>query len=199
MKLYNKIKWVLGILMIITLVITTNLVDRNNFLQISNAIETIYEDRLVAKDLIFKISALINKKEIAAIKSDSSFYANQNNLIDNEIDNYLLRYDQTKLTTKEREILGDFKVNYQVLKENESEFIQSNFLQNALLFDQFPEVKSNLENLAAIQLKEGGRQLQISRRAMDSVELFTQIEIYILIFLAIIVQIIVMYKPKEEE
>ena len=98
MKLYNKVKWVLGVLMIITLVITTNLVDRNNFLQISNAIETIYEDRLVAKDLIFKISALINKKEIAAIKSDSSFYTNQNNLIDSEIENYLIRYDQTKLT-----------------------------------------------------------------------------------------------------
>lgn len=199
MKLYNKIKWVLGVLMIISLVITTNLVDRNNFLQISNAIETIYEDRLVAKDLIFKISGLINKKEIAAIKADSSFYTNQNNLIDNEIDNYLIRYDQTKLTTKERALLGDFKDNYQVLRENESKFIQSNFMQNALLLQQFPMVKSNLENLAAIQLKEGGRQLQISRRAMDSVELFTQIEIYILIFLAIIVQIIVMYKPKEEE
>jgi hypothetical protein len=47
-------------------------------------------------------------------------------------------------------------------------------------------------------LEEGSRQLKISRRAIDTIELFTQIEIYILIFLAIIVQIIVMYKPKED-
>jgi hypothetical protein len=31
------------------------------------------------------------------------------------------------------------------------------------------------------------------------VELFTQLEIYILIFLAIVIQVIVIYNPKEED
>ncbi|WP_375581062.1 MCP four helix bundle domain-containing protein [Marivirga tractuosa] len=198
MRLYDKVKWILGVLMIITLVITTNLVDRNNFLKINDAIETIYEDRLVAKDLILKISTLIHKKEIAAIKSDSVFYSDQNNQINNEVESYLLRYNQTKLTTKEKELLTNFENDFQDLKKHELNFIESNYIQNSKLLNQFPDVKTDLENLAAIQLKEGGRQLQISRRAMDSVELFTQIEIYILIVLAIVVQIIVMYKPKEE-
>ncbi|PKP42222.1 MAG: chemotaxis protein, partial [Bacteroidetes bacterium HGW-Bacteroidetes-12] len=44
----------------------------------------------------------------------------------------------------------------------------------------------------------GSRQMSISKRALDTVELFTQIEIYVLVFLAIVIQIIVMYKPKEK-
>lgn len=198
MKLIDKVKWILGVLMIITLVITTNLVDRNNFLRINDAIETIYEDRLVAKDLILKISNLMHKKEMAAIKSDSTFYLNQNNSVNNEIESHLLKYNQTNLTRREKELLAKFENDFQKLKKQELKFIESNYNQNSKLLNNFPDVKSDLENLAAIQLKEGGRQLQISRRAMDSVELFTQIEIYIMIVLAIVVQIIVMYKPKEE-
>jgi len=40
--------------------------------------------------------------------------------------------------------------------------------------------------------------MSITKRALDSVELFTQIEIFILVFLAIVIQIIVMYNPKEK-
>lgn len=198
MRLYDKVKWILGILMIITLVVTTNLVDRNNFLKINEAIETIYDDRLVVKDLILKISNLVHKKELAAVRADSDFYSLQNDQINSDVESYLIKYDQTKLTSKEKKFLNDFKDNYRELRKKEIEFIQSNYTQDSSLINQFPKIKKNLNELAEIQLYEGGRQLEISRRAMDTVELFTQIEIYLLVILAIVVQIIVMYKPKEE-
>ena len=59
-------------------------------------------------------------------------------------------------------------------------------------------IKANLNNLSKIQLIEGSRQMSISKRAIDTIELYTQIEIYVLVFLAIIIQIIVMYKPKNK-
>ncbi|HET8858729.1 MCP four helix bundle domain-containing protein [Marivirga sp.] len=198
MRLYDKIKWILGILMIISLVITTNLVDRNNFLRINAAIETIYEDRLVVKDLILKISNHIHQKEIAAIRSDSNFYSIQNAQINNDIENYILSYDQTKLTSKEGKILDELKTNLVELREKESEFVESAYSQKTALLSQFPDIRKNLDALARIQLNEGGRQLEISRKAMDTVDLFTEIEIYVLIFLAIVIQIIVMYNPKRE-
>jgi len=40
--------------------------------------------------------------------------------------------------------------------------------------------------------------MTLSQRAIDDVELFTQIEIYSLIFLAIIAQIIILYNPKRD-
>jgi len=57
-------------------------------------------------------------------------------------------------------------------------------------------VKENLYDLAKIQLSEGRRQMHISQKSVDTIELFTHIEIYMLIILAIIVQVIVIYKPK---
>jgi len=70
-------------------------------------------------------------------------------------------------------------------------------LQNTALVKRISEVKDNLYDLSKIQLDEGKKQMSISEKAISSVELFTQIEIYILIFLAILIQIIVIYKPKD--
>jgi hypothetical protein len=73
MTFYNKIKWVLGILMVFVLIVATNLIDRSNFIQVRDSVVTIYEDRLIANDLIFEISKLVQEKEIAVALSDSIF------------------------------------------------------------------------------------------------------------------------------
>mgnify|MGYP006207280059 CR=1 FL=1 len=67
MNFYDKIKWVLGILMVFVLIITTNLLDRNNFVRVKDSVVSIYEDRLIANDLIFEISNSIKQKEIAIV------------------------------------------------------------------------------------------------------------------------------------
>ncbi|MGJ3236868.1 MCP four helix bundle domain-containing protein [Marivirga sp.] len=198
MELFDKIKWILGILLVFTLVITTNLVDKSNFSRMNEAVESIYEDRLVVKDLILKISNDIHQKEIAAIKADESFYINQNEQLNNEIDGHLLSYAQTKLTNKEEQFLNDLKKNLSELKNKEKEFVESNYTQDSVLLPLFQIVKRDLQNLAEIQLREGSRQFEKSQRAMDTVNLFTQIEIYIMIFLAIVIQIIIIYTPKKE-
>jgi len=197
MRLFDKIKWILGILMIFTLIITTNLVDKNNFSRLNAAVESIYEDRLVVKDLILKISADIHQKEIAIIKGDSSFYALQNEQVNSEIDGHLLSYEQTNLTNKEQQFLNDFKKNLAELRRSENAFIQSNYIQDSRLLNLFQIVKRDLQNLAEIQLVEGSRQFEISRQAMGTIDLFTQIEIYIMIFMAIVIQIIIIYSPKK--
>ena len=54
MTFFNKIKWTLGILMVFVLIVTTNLIDRNNFVRVKDSVVSIYEDRLVAKNLILE-------------------------------------------------------------------------------------------------------------------------------------------------
>lgn len=198
MELFDKIKWILGILMVFTLVITTNMVDRRNFSQINDAVESIYEDRLVVKDLIYKISDNIHQKEVAALKADTSFYVKQNQQLNSEIEAHLTSFSQTKLTNREEQFLNNFRNDFAELKKNEAAFKQSNFTQDTDLYNQFQIIKRDLNNLAEIQLREGSKQFEKSRRAMDTVDLFTQIEIYLLIFLAIVIQIIVIYSPKKD-
>lgn len=73
MGFYNKLKWILGILMVFVLIIATNLIDKNNFVRVRDSVVTIYEDRLVANDLIFEMLKSVQEKELAVAISDSTF------------------------------------------------------------------------------------------------------------------------------
>ena len=198
MKIYNKAKWILGILMIFILILATNLIDRNNFVRVKDSVVAIYEDRIVANDLIFEMSKAFQEKEIAAIKVDSTFFEQKNKSININIKELVKKFHQTKLTLEESKIFDNFEKNLNLLLESETLFIRSNFSNKKAYKDQIFKVKINLYNLSKIQLNEGKRQMSISQKAIDTVELFTQIEIYFLIFLAIVVQVVVMYSPKNE-
>ncbi|WP_048331353.1 MCP four helix bundle domain-containing protein [Bizionia psychrotolerans] len=199
MAFYNKIKWVLGILMVFVLIVSTNLIDRNNFLRVKDSINTIYEDRLIANDLIFEILKPVQEKEVAIALSDTLFFSKRNNTLNNNIQDLINRFEQTKLTTEEQSVFNSLKKNFEALKVAEKAFTLSNFESKKPVINHISEVQKKLHELSKIQLKEGGRQISISNKAIDTVELYTQIEIYLLIFLAIVIQIIVMYNPKEKD
>ena len=198
MAFYNKVKWILGILMVFVLIVTTNLIDRNNFIRVRDSVVTIYEDRLIANDLIFEISKLVQEKEMAVILSDSIFLKEQNPDINKTIQGFISRFEQTKLTSEESQVFDDLKKDFQKLMDSEKDFINSGFENKSEILEDISNITEDMSRLSKIQLSEGSRQMSISKKAIDTVELFTQIEIYLLVFLAIVVQIIVMYNPKKQ-
>ncbi|NCP83643.1 MAG: chemotaxis protein [Bacteroidetes bacterium] len=197
MAFYNNVKWVLGILVVFLLIVATNLIDRNNFVRVRESVETLYEDRLIANDLLFELAKTVQENEIAVHLSDTSFFRKQKEKANTDIQRFISRYEQTKLTKEERLLFDNLKMNIQTILKLEPEFINSRFKNKNEILHQISLVKENLYDLTKIQLNEGSRQMSISKQAIDTVELFTQIEIYFLAFLAILIQIIVMYKPKE--
>jgi hypothetical protein len=199
MTFYNKIKWVLGILMVFVLILATNLIDRNNFLRVKDSVITIYNDRIVANDIIFEMSRLVQEKEVAMAKQDSIFFVDRNKEVNLEVQALITRFEQTKLTVEEGKIFNAFKDDLKALQKSEAALTQSGLSQTTALENQIRSVEANLYKLSKIQLSEGRRQTSLSKKAISSIELFTHMEIYILVFLAILVQIIVIYKPKEEE
>lgn len=199
MGFYNKLKWILGILMVFVIIVSTNLIDRNNFIRVRDSVITIYEDRLVATDLIFEMSEAVHTKELAIALADSIYYTNQNKEANQEVGELISRYESTRLTENESKIFNELKTNLEALKTLEITYINSRFKQKDLLNQRISELKQNLSELSKIQISEGKRQMSISKKAIDIVELFTHIEIYLLVFLAIIIQIIVMYKPKKKQ
>ncbi|WP_254712394.1 MCP four helix bundle domain-containing protein [Polaribacter sp. BM10] len=112
MAFYNKVKWVLGILMVFVLIVATNLIDRNNFLRVKDSVVTIYEDRLVVNDLIFEMSIAMQEKELAAIKADTVFFLSEYNKINEDLQSFILKYEQTKLTAKEVKVFNEFRQNF---------------------------------------------------------------------------------------
>lgn len=179
--------------MVFILIITTNLIDRDNFRRINDSVVAIYEDRLVAKDLIFEFSRLIQEKEIALTAQDFHFYTGRNKTINTEIEGLTLDYLETRLTKKEERVFHELQDNLKILTAYEEE-VQAD--RSVAIMKQINIVKDNLHELSKIQLEEGRRQVAISKKAMATVELFTQLEIYFLIVLAILIQFIIIYKPR---
>ena len=199
MTFLNKIKWILGILLVFVLIATTNLIDRNNFVRVRDSVVTIYEDRLIAKELIYEMSKSVNAKEIALIAKDSSFFNKKNQTLNTQIEGILSRFEKTKLTPEESKIFEELKSNFKSLFNSEKNGYASNSENNFTSTGLFSNIKGNLDDLSRIQISEGSKQVAISKKAIDTVELFTQIEIYLLVFLAIAIQIIIIYNPKEKQ
>jgi hypothetical protein len=193
MTVYNKIKWILGILSVFFIILATNLIDRKNFIIVKNSVETIYADRLLAQDILLDLSGLIWEKELAQIKYERTQFENKNISINTRMEELVDLFSATKLTAKEEAIFGQLKKNFESLKGFERTEIQ---LPNPKFTEYLALIKDNLEDLAEIQIEEGKRELFESQRAIASVDLFTHLEIYALIIIAIFIQIVVMYNPK---
>jgi len=199
MAILNKLKWIFGILLVFLLVLATNLIDRDNFLRIKDSTLSIYENRLIAKNIIYDLSNQIHRKEIALVTSDTNFYQQENSTTNKIVSELLQQFASTELTSKEKDIFRHLKNNIEQLQTNEAELRLTQPAFQSKQADLIKSINTNLNALATIQLEEGKRQVMISDRAISSIELFTQIEIYFLIALAIIIQFLIMYKPKSSE
>jgi len=192
MKILTKIRWIASILLVFIVVLLTNLIDRENFNRLSYSVTTMYEDRIVASDVLFELSRIIQKKEIAIYTSDSLYPREQKAKLDSQINELLNKYRQTKLTSKENFIFQQVEEELQTLQKLESKASNS-FSEETL--KSIETIDHQLVELSKIQLQEGKRQVFASEKVKDSINLFTQGEIIFLVLMAILVQIIILYKP----
>lgn len=194
MKFFAKMRWVASILLVFFIVLITNIIDRDNFNKLSYSVTTIYEDRIVAYDLIFEMSRIVKEKHIALLTSDTLFLAAQSEQYEQQINQLLDRFKLTKLTKNEKSILIKLEEKFKSLWQSEkssSYELTDDLLKNINYIDQY------LLDLSKIQLIEGKRHVHVSNKAINTINLFTQGEIIFLILMAILIQIIILYKPKE--
>jgi hypothetical protein len=119
MTLFNKIKWVLGIALIFLLILTTNLVDRQNFTAVRDSIETIYVDRLVAQEIIYEITKGVNEKEIGYAQLVVGKSKDDLSPADDRIEEAIERFSLTKLTQQEAIVFAGLKSSLQLLRNQE--------------------------------------------------------------------------------
>jgi hypothetical protein len=187
MTLFNKIKWVLGILLVFGLILATNLIDRQHFNAINDSVESIYADRLVAQHIIYEMSATLYEKQLAYLNAAGAPGARQQ-VLNERLRNNVERFATTKLTSRETEIFNRLRQDVDRLERGESE-------SQAAQISRIDEVKGHLDDLSEVQLTEGNREVHKSKKAIGSANFFTQLEIAILIVLAIVIQVVVIYDP----
>ncbi|MCU4163825.1 MCP four helix bundle domain-containing protein [Carboxylicivirga caseinilyticus] len=196
MSLYKKIKWIASVLLIFIIVLTTNLIDRDNYNRLRDSVTTIYEDRIVASDFIFELSMLVQEKKTAYITNDTLYLKRNNVRINHKITEILVKYELTKLTISEQKLFGQLKSEFENLKYLEK---NNKVLDHIKLFESIDTISQYLFDLSKVQLNEGKRQMIMSNKTMDAINIFTRLEIIFLVFLAILIQIIIIYNPKNNE
>ncbi len=194
-NIFTKIKWIAALGLVFIIVFMTNQVDKKSFDSIKNSIENIYQDRLLVKGYIYDISSLLEQKKIAVYTNDTIFFEAENEHINEAIEAHLGKFYKTKLVNDENRLLNNFDEDFQKLKTQEMDFDFSES-QSAEMLAQLQLLSDDLYDLSRIQLEEGKKQLQIAQKSVNVADLFSQIEIIILVLIAVIVQFIILYNPK---
>jgi hypothetical protein len=195
MTFYNKVKWILSILSIFLVILATNLIDRKNFRIVTNSVETIYADRLVAQDIILDLYGLVWEKELVYVKYDNSSFKTKNTSLNTHFKELIEVFSTTKLTEREAIVFGQLQKNFENQEAYERTLSESQ-VPNPEFEENLALLKDNLDDLSGIQLEQGRRELIESKRAIKSVDLLTHLEIYALIIIAIALQLVILYNPK---
>lgn len=174
-SLENKVKASVTLLLLCGIVFFSNYRIKKLSAKVAASVQTIYEDRLIVQDLIFKYSKILNEFEDPA-----KFERSENELkqISLEIDRLNDHYLTTVLTSEEEIVFNSFKDNLAML-------ITVSEQPEMVLLTQ---MKKELERLGQIQLEEAGNQMDIIQRASGSQELGYYLETAILIILLFIIQ-----------
>lgn len=204
MSATNKIIWTLGLLVAFLLILITGQTNLRNFENVQTSIEEIYKDRLVVKGLIFDLSTLLHRKEVATLTGDQAFYAVTNESVNAQIDERIRAFRATKLTPYEATTLDRFEKEVKYLKETEFKIGMAKGFkltqsQSKDIADHMSVLKEDLKTLSSIQLREGKRKKNISDKAVSSMMTFARAENYILIIFAVLMLMIIFVVPGPKE
>ena len=197
MTTYGKIRSIAAVMIIFLVVLATNLIDKDNFAQVEESVEKIYEEQLKTKDAIIDLTNLIHEKRIAILTQDTNYYTLRKGLSNEQISSRIDDCEKGEVNREEGYILDDLRENCNHIFQLEKADSTRQLLNNSAYWDRISLIEEEIQKLAEVQMEEGKRQKLISRDALASAKLFSRIEIYLLVAIAIVVQLIILYPKKK--
>ena len=197
-RLFQKLRTAAALIVVFLLIYGTNRLDRHHFENVQHIMNTVYEDRIVAQHYIYQLSNLYRQKSECAPGSLKEEAAKD---INRQIDEYIGLFSATKLTSKEAQV-------FQLLEKNNEELsaLEANLAarpDGSLNQEKISQFKAkvemifeNLDRLSEIQLNEGGRLRRVAQDSLDTNSFFSQLELLLLVFIGLLVQVILFYAPK---
>ncbi len=195
-KFFRKLKLIAALLLVFLLVLATNMMDNHHFEVVKGTLKTVYEDRLVAKNYIFKMSTQLNKKQLALLKGDENDISRVLTSANDSLRILVDLYSGTRLTPREASLLNEFSDHITDLAKVEDQWQSMDETSMRDISKQYQDIENILVSLSEIQLIEGKRQIEYSNRAIANSDLISKIEIGVLIAIGLIVQILIIYKVK---
>ncbi|WP_240686586.1 MCP four helix bundle domain-containing protein [Algoriphagus formosus] len=193
--------------LLLLLIYAKNLIERQNFKEISSTFTEVYNDRLVVESYIFDISeGLFQIQKLVDhcdIDYDYSRVLDEIEQEENEILAIIEEFEKTKLTPDESQYLTDFKniiVNDLSIKSYDLLYTDSsgvNIDQVKRYDAKISQARKDLDDLSAIQLDEGERLIKKAKRLINRSQIWAQFEVALLIILILVMFWLIFRKSKE--
>ncbi len=194
----TKVKWILGISMVFFLILATNYLDRNNFRQVQESIETLFADRIVAQDIVFEMSMIHHEKLQLMPVSPVQFPVEAQQSLNKKMSDWIQAFSETKLTPKEENLFNDLQTDFKKVSAIETQMQTQSDVATLQAYQlALKELNDSIYTLSKFQVEEGRRQLMIGKKAIGSINMLKNLEFYVLLILAILIQILLIYKPKQ--
>ncbi|WP_420578247.1 MCP four helix bundle domain-containing protein [Ekhidna sp.] len=182
------------------LIIATNLIDKNHFRIVKENLTTVYEDRLLAKNYLYRISRHVQQKKEVLQSADNDESGELHLAINDSIGMFMDKFASTKLTERESLRFESLQKNIQALKKFENTSVTSESITPEAPISTnseqyFEAVFQDLDALFKIQLEEGSRVISSSNQTIQSSDLITKLEIGALIIIGFLIQLLIFLKP----
>ncbi|MBF4984339.1 hypothetical protein FNJ87_08380 [Nonlabens mediterrranea] len=202
----GRINITLGLLAVFLLILGTNRLDKRHFETAQSVVTSIYNDRVVAQDYIYKMNNLIHEKQHHYMQP--SYTTNLN--INKELDILINLFAGTELTANEDKTFQTFITNYELLKKKEETYFKKINEQSKLsstgnsiylipFYEESEVLKSDLNNLAFIQVTESKNIIGIAQKSLNNNQLISSMEIYSLLVIGIIILVIIFYRIEKSK
>ena len=186
----EKVKWVAGIGLVFALIVMTNLSDVSNFRRVKASLRTVYEDRVVAYDILFDVRGLVRDEQLALRAPTGPDTAGRAEFRE-QIGTELTEFAATRLTREEAVVFGQLREAVAALP---TRFDGSADDLEGYAAD-LAAIDVALAQLAEIQLRESRSELNEGKRISRNYELFTRLEIVVLVVLGLGIIAIILYAP----
>ncbi len=197
----NKLNIVLGLVAVFLLVLGTNRIDQSHFNTAQEALTTVYEDRVIAQDYLYKMS-LLNRLKEEQYRNDAAQSTIERT--NKEFQELIEAFAQTKLTIKETEYLSNLRSTFQTISEQERAYFASNNTDRSLLnmsklaSRDLQDLQQVLNGLARIQLSESKNITSSAQKSLSMNNVVSWLEIGVLIAIGILIQYIIFYRTKKK-
>ncbi len=181
---------------VVAVVFVINRLESNKINELGTSMNSVYEDRLLVENYIFRLSGLLYEKKILLDQCTSAkptaeltrILSNQNTDIEELVDHYSLTY----LTKQEAMLFNMFKKEIAKIEREECQFLKStaeghNGNQVALT-NNFYSATSLLRELSNLQVNVGRSANERSKQLVAGTNLLTHFELAMLVVIGLLVQ-----------
>ncbi len=184
---------------IFAVIFIVNRIENNKINELGKSMNSVYEDRLMVENYIFRLSGLLYEKKIlldqcVGMEQGEEYFRylrDQNTAIALLVEDY----DRTQLTEQEATLFNDFKNQLLVIQNQESRFLNSDDGSNEVLASSlnasFQNANVLLMGLSNVQINVGKSVNERSKELVAGSTILTRFELGMLVIIGILIHALI--------